>query len=87
MATEKILKKARNGTMSKLEAPSLMSISGASLNTSAVTNAYLSQLNQQAPAKPAHNQPTEPTPQEDKVQLSAAAKKASGDVDHDGDSR
>jgi hypothetical protein len=42
----------------------------------------------QAPAKPAPNKPTETTPQDDKVQLSSAAKQASsGDIDHDGDSR
>jgi hypothetical protein len=53
----------------------------------AVTAAYQTQqLNHQAPAKPAQNKPTDSTPQEDKVQLSSAAKSASGDVDHDGDS-
>ena len=64
-----------------------MSISGVS-GSNAVAYAYQSQVNSnhQAPAKPSHNQPTETTPQGDKVQLSSAAKGASGDVDHDGDS-
>jgi len=44
------------------------------------------QVNHPAPAKPSANQPTEPTPKGDTVQLSSAAKGASGDVDHDGDS-
>jgi hypothetical protein len=44
------------------------------------------QANHQPPAKPAQKEPTDSTPQEDKVQLSSAAKSASGDVDHDGDS-
>ena len=63
-----------------------MSISGISFSAGAVAHAYQTQVDQQAPAKPSHNQPTETTPQEDKVQLSSAAKKASGDLDHDGDS-
>jgi hypothetical protein len=51
-----------------------------------VHSAYQTQqLHNPPPAKPAHSQPTESTPQEDKVQLSSAAKSASGDVDHDGD--
>jgi len=51
-----------------------------------VHSAYQTQqLHNPPPAKPAHSQPTESTPQEDKVQLSSAAKGASGDVDHDGD--
>ena len=65
-----------------------MSISGVS-SSGAVNYVNQTQVNQnhQPPAKPAHNQPTETTPQEDKVQLSSAAKGASGaDVDHDGDS-
>jgi hypothetical protein len=49
-----------------------------------VNSTYQQQLHQQPPAKPAHNEPTESTPQEDKVQLSSAAKAASGDVDHSG---
>jgi len=66
-----------------------MSISGVGFSAGAVASAYQSQLqNQQAPAKPTHNQPTETTPQGDRVQLSSAAKRASsGDLDHDGDSR
>jgi len=63
-----------------------MSISAVS-SPNPVTYAYQTQANHQPPAKPTHNQPTETTPQEDKVQLSSAAKSASGDVDHDGDSR
>jgi hypothetical protein len=63
-----------------------MSISGVS-SPNPVNYAYQTQAAQQAPAKPSHNQPTDTTPQEDKVQLSSAAKSASGDVDHDGDSR
>jgi len=63
-----------------------MSISGVS-SPNPVNYAYQTQAsNHQAPAKPTHNQPTDTTPQEDKVQLSSAAKSASGDVDHDGDS-
>ena len=62
-----------------------MSISGV-ISANAVSYAYQTQYNNQTPAKPAHNQPTETVPQEDKVQLSSAAKQASGDVDHDGDS-
>lgn len=56
-------------------------------NSNAVSHAYQTQqTNHQPPAKPSNNQPTESTPQEDKVQLSSAAKQASGgDVDHDGD--
>jgi hypothetical protein len=61
-----------------------MSISGVS-SPNPVNVAYQTQPAHQAPAKPSHNQPTETTPQEDKVQLSSAAKSASGDVDHDGD--
>ena len=62
-------------------------ISGVS-STNPVTYAQPNTLQQhQPPAKPASNQPTETTPQDDKVQLSSAAKQASGgDVDHDGDS-
>jgi hypothetical protein len=57
-------------------------------NTNPVSQAYLNQVDHQPPAKPASQRPTEPTPQGDKVQLSSAAKQASGgDVDHDGDSR
>ena len=57
-------------------------------NTNPVSQAYLNPVQHQPPAKPAHSHPTETTPQDDKVQLSSAAKKASGaDVDHDGDSR
>ena len=63
-----------------------MSISGVS-SPNPVNYAYQAQANHQPPAKPSHNQPTDTTPQEDKVQLSSAAKSASGDVDHDGDSR
>ncbi|HLN04210.1 MAG TPA: hypothetical protein VK335_33295 [Bryobacteraceae bacterium] len=62
-----------------------MSISGVS-SPNPVNYAYQTQANQQPPAKPTHNQPTDTTPQQDKVQLSSAAKSASGDVDHDGDS-
>jgi hypothetical protein len=52
-----------------------------------VTHAQPSTVHHQAPAKPAPNKPTETTPQDDKVQLSSAAKQAmGGDVDHDGDS-
>jgi len=56
-------------------------ISGVS-SPSPVNYAYQTQANHQPPAKPAHNQPTETTPQEDKVQLSSAAKRTSGDVEH-----
>jgi hypothetical protein len=56
-----------------------MSISGVS-SPNPVSNTYQIQANHQAPAKPAHNRPTETTPQEDKVQLSSAAKRSSGDV-------
>lgn len=62
-----------------------MSISAVS-SPNPVNAAYQAQATHQAPAKPSHNQPTDTTPQEDKVQLSSAAKSASGDVDHDGDS-
>lgn len=52
-----------------------------------VTHAQPSTVHHQVPAKPAPNKPTETTPQDDKVQLSSAAKQAmGGDVDHDGDS-
>jgi hypothetical protein len=62
-------------------------ISGIS-NTNPVTHAQPNTVQHQAPAKPAPNKPTETTPQDDKVQLSSAAKQASsGDIDHDGDSR
>ncbi len=71
--------------MRLVEAPSLMSISGVS-SPSPVSNAYQMQANQ-PPAKPAHNQPTETTPQEDKVQLSSAAKRASDSGNHNGGSR
>lgn len=59
-------------------------ISGVS-SPNPINYTYQTQVNHQPPAKPAHNHPTETTPQEDKVQLSSAAKRASGDVDHDGD--
>jgi hypothetical protein len=62
-----------------------MSISAVS-SPNPVNVAYQTQAAHQPPAKPSHNQPTDTTPQEDKVQLSSAAKSASGDVDHDGDS-
>jgi len=62
-----------------------MSISGVS-SPNPVSNAYQPQVNHQPPAKPSHNQPTDTTPQEDKVQLSSAAKRSSGDVDHNGGS-
>jgi hypothetical protein len=51
-----------------------------------VSYAYQMQQSHQTPAKPTQGQPTESTPHDDKVQLSSAAKGASGDVDHDGDS-
>jgi hypothetical protein len=51
-----------------------------------VNHVSQTQQSHQTPAKPAQSQPTESTPQDDKVQLSSAAKGASGDVDHDGDS-
>ncbi|HTT65905.1 MAG TPA: hypothetical protein VLX58_20675 [Bryobacteraceae bacterium] len=54
-------------------------------NASAVNYAYLTQVHHEPPAKPASHGPTETTPQEDKVQLSNAAKQSSGDLDHDGD--
>lgn len=61
-------------------------ISGISA-TNPVTHAQPSTVHHQAPAKPAPNKPTETTPQDDKVQLSSAAKQAlGGDLDHDGDS-
>jgi len=59
-------------------------ISGVS-SPNPVSYAYQTQVHHQPPAKPAHNQPTETVPQEDKVQLSSAAKRSSGDLDHDGD--
>ena len=62
-----------------------MSISGVS-SPNPINQAYQTQMNHQPPAKPAHSQPTDTTPQEDKVQLSSAAKRSSGDVDRDGDS-
>jgi hypothetical protein len=60
-------------------------VSGVS-SPSPVNQAYQVQVNHQPPAKPATNQPTDNTPQDDKVELSGAAKGTSGDVDHDGDS-
>jgi hypothetical protein len=51
-----------------------------------VNLAYQTQQSHQTPAKPSQSQPTDSTPKDDKVQLSSAAKSASGDVDHDGDS-
>jgi hypothetical protein len=54
-------------------------------STNPVNSAYQTQqLHHQPPAKPANSHPTESTPQEDKVQLSSAAKGASGDVNHHG---
>ena len=59
-------------------------ISGVS-SPSPINYVNQTQPHHQPPAKPAHNQPTETTPQEDKVQLSSAAKRSSGDVHHDGE--
>ncbi len=59
-----------------------MSINGVS-SPNPVNYTYQNQANH-PPAKPAHNQPTETTPQEDKVQLSSAAKAASGGAERNG---